>query len=255
MKTKILVLSFLMMTIGQIVQAKTLIVSDVDDTIKMTDVLGKKIKVVLHGVFKEEAFAGMSELYQAMAKKDATVYYVSGSPKIIRFRVIDFLEDNKFPQAKNLILKNKTSDDTYKFKVAAIRELINKIHPDKMILIGDDTEHDSEVYDTISQENPGVVEGIYIRAVQNKALNNQNFFSAVEIAGSELLKGSLNVSDLASVTKGFVEQSHCSGISIKNRYCPADGRAFIEELKQKSTDQKAIDLFEKTQAKISSSCK
>ncbi|MBC7713575.1 MAG: DUF2183 domain-containing protein [Rhizobacter sp.] len=255
MKSKFLFYAFLMMISVQSLQAKTLIVSDVDDTIKMTDVLGKKIDVVLHGIFKETAFAGMSELYQVLAKEDTTIYYVSGSPKIIKFRVSDFLEDNKFPQRKNMVLKNKTSDDTYSFKVSAIRELINKIHPDKMILIGDDTEHDSEVYTTISQENPGIVNGIYIRAVQNKTVVHQNFFSAVEIAGSELLKGNLTDKDFTSVSNGFLNQTHRSGISIKKRYCPEEGRAYIAELEQNVVNQTVIDLLEKTQSKIITSCK
>ncbi len=254
MKINILFLALFLATFGQNVQAKTLIVSDVDDTIKMTDVLGSKTTVVINGLFREKAFAGMSELYQALAKRDTTVYYVSGSPKIIKFRVSDFLEDNKFPQRQNLVLKNKTSDDTFKFKVEAIREVIKKVKPDKMILLGDDTEFDSDVYTQISIENPGMVDGIYIRAVQNKIVNNQNFFSAVEIAGSELLKGNLTVNDLVSVGNGFIKQTHCSGVSIKNRYCPKEGRAYLEELKQKATDQKAVDVLEKSQSKIIDNC-
>ena len=255
MKTKLLFLALILASAFQNAQAKTLIVSDVDDTIKMTNVLGSKATVIFNGLFKEKAFAGMSELYQALSKNETSIYYVSGSPKIIKFRVSEFLEENNFPQRDNLVLKNKTSDDTFKFKVEAIREIIKTVKPDKMILIGDDTEFDSDVYTQISSENPGVVKGIYIRAVQNKAIVNQNFFSAVEIAGSELLNGTLSVSDLSSVADGFIKQTHRSGIAIKDRYCPQDGRAYIEELKQKTADQRAVELLEKSQSKIIDSCK
>lgn len=233
---------------------KTLVISDVDDTIKVTDVLGSKIDVVYNGLFSKKKFSGMSELYQRLNKKDTVIYYVTGSPQIIKGVVNEFLEDNFFPQSKNLILKNKIKDDTFNFKLEAIRKLIGEIKPDEMILIGDDTEFDSDVYTQIAKENPGQVKSIYIRAVQNKILQNQNFFSPVEIAGAEFFKGRLSFNDLQSVANGFFKQEKNSKLAITNRYCPREGRVFIETLKQYSRDQKLIDLFEKTQEKIIETC-
>jgi phosphatidate phosphatase APP1 len=241
--------------LAQNTEAKTLIISDIDDTVKMTDVLGKTSKVVFNGVFRTKAFSGMSELYQQLVKENDVIYYVSGSPKIIRIRVDEFLEENNFPQKKNLILKDKTSDDTVKFKLSAIKKILEQVKPDKLIMIGDDGEHDPEIYNKIAEEYPHLVQSIYIRAIQNRDFKGINFFSAVEIAGAEMLKGNLNVSNLEIVTQGFINQSNHSGISLEKRYCPKDGRVFLEELKQKNTDQKAINLFEKTQEKIMSSCR
>lgn len=243
----------------QVLHAKTMIISDVDDTIKMTGVLSSKKVVVWNGLFRKKPFAGMSELYQVFSNKETTIEYVSGSPKIIHNRVSEFLEDNDFPQRDNLVLKDSLSDDTFAYKTEAIKALIEEQNPDKVILIGDDTEHDPEIYQGITILFPGIVESIYIRSVQNRELPKnpiiKTFFSAVEIGALELVKGKINVESLKKVTRGFVKQTNESGISLVGRYCPQTGRAEIETLKQIIKDKKVTELLEQTQAKIKKSCK
>ena len=161
-------------------------------------------------------------------------------------------------QVGNLILK-KEKTPTYGYKVREIRNLISKLNPDKIILIGDDTEVDPEVYNTLAEENMGKIEGIYIRAVRNRELPAnelmKNFFSPVEIAGLELLKGNFEVEGLNKVAASFIKQDHFSKIVIKKRYCPSEGRDQIEELKQKMTEQSSIDSLEQTQEKIIQTCR
>jgi hypothetical protein len=235
---------------------KTLIVSDVDDTIKVTNVLNTPMKI-LNGIFAKNAFSGMSELYQEFNLTENSFYYVSGSPNIIRSRITHFLKFNNYPQVENLVLKYGKIP-TYDYKLREIRNLISKINPDKIILLGDDTEVDPEVYHALSLENTGKIEGIYIRAIKNRALPTSelisNFFSPVEVAGLELLKGNFKTSGLVKVATSFVMQDHSSKLVINHRYCPAEGRTQIEELKHKITEQTAIDVLEKTQEKIIETC-
>ncbi len=255
MKSKLLLLSALFVLSIPTLQAKTLIVSDLDDTIKVSDVLGPKAKNVFNAIFKKTPFAGMSELYQALSNDETTIYYVSGSPKIIRSRVNNFLKDNKFPQRENLILKNKMSEDTFEYKTSAIRELIKEINPDKIIMIGDDGEYDPQVYAAIAGENTGIESQIYIRAITNRVGVERSFVSAVEIAGFEFLEGRLDGKALVSVTSGFINQSHHSAVSIKDRYCPSEGSAGLEELKSLAPDQVSLGLFNMAQEKVKASCK
>lgn len=256
MKASLVVLAAYLLTTSAL-QAKTLIVSDVDDTIKLTDVLNSKKQIVKNALFSKKAFSGMSQLYRELDKKEASIHYVSGSPGIIRKVIHNFLDCNEFPQNDQIILKTKKVE-TYHYKVDAIKKLIAKHNPDEIILIGDDTEVDPEVYDTISKLNPLKVSGIYIRAVQNRALPSngltRNFFSAVEIAGVEHVKGNLDEKSLSRVAESFINQDHKSELAIVKRYCPADGRAELEELKQQVSSQQSIDDLEKTQAKIIKSC-
>ncbi len=254
MKAKILFLSAILIASIQTLHAKTLIVSDVDDTIKMTDVLGKKRTIVFNGLFREKAFAGMSELYNKMMNEDTSIYYVSGSPKVIRMRVSEFLEENDFPQQHNLLLKDSMSDDTYEYKTTTIKKLIKELNPDRLILIGDDTEYDPQVYEHIKAEYPELSSTIYIRAVSNREGVETSFFTPMEIAGHEFLEGRLDKRAFKAVANGFIKQTNDSGIVLKSRYCPKKGREAIEELKHKIADQDIAELFAKTQKKIIRSC-
>ena len=237
--------------------AKTLVVSDIDDTIKITDVLSKS-KLVYNGLVKKKAFSGMSELYQSLNSPDTMIFYISGSPTLIEERVERFLHYNKFPQTDNVILK-KGKITTAEYKLREIRKLILEIKPDKILLIGDDTQFDPEIYDIISKENGEKVDAIYIRAIQNRDLPHndsiKNFFSPVEIAGFELLKGNINREQLQLVSKSFVTQSNASKVVINHRYCPLKGRDQILELEDKIVDQVVINSLELAQKKIIDTCK
>lgn len=256
MKTLIFVLASLL-TYNSL-YAKTLIVTDVDDTVKVTDVLSKT-NAVYNALFSKAAFAGMSELYRQLDTKENIFYYVSGSPQIIESKVSSFLEFNNFPQNTNLILKSGLSAPTYEYKVAAITQLIQKLNPDKVILIGDDTEFDPEIYERISKDFPTKVESVYIRAIQDRALPKldgiRNFFSAVEIAVLELNKGNLSSASLSKVAASFVQKSNGAKFYIKGRYCPSEGRVQIEELKQSAREQSVINALELTQETIITTCK
>ena len=215
-------------------------------------------KIIINGLFSVKEFSGMSELYRGLNVPDASFYYVSGSPKILEEWVQSFLEFNNYPQASNLSLR-KLSVKTYDYKLAVIRELILKIKPDKIVLIGDDTESDPEVYDMVSRDNITKIEGIYIRSIQNRNLpiNKliKTFFSSVEIATFELLKGNLSLPKFNKITSAFINQDNFSDIVIEGRYCPLEGRKQIEELKHQFKEQSVIDSLNLTQQKIMETCR
>lgn len=260
---KISILSFLaLLTLSFSVSAKTLIISDIDDTIKMTGVLNSKLSVGFYGIFGKQAFAGMSELYNEYDRNGAGIYYVSGSPQMIDCRIEDFLIERDFPYANQRYLKDKISSDTYKFKVESIRTILAENNTATVVLIGDDTEHDPDVYNDISHEFPGRVEAIYIRTIQNAKLPNnplmKNFFSSVEIAANEMLRGQLSYAGLESVVDGFVGQTNESGIQLKKFYCPKEGRDSIRSLilkHQATGNNPVVELLLRTQNKIMKACK
>jgi phosphatidate phosphatase APP1 len=256
MKSALLVLATTLLLSGPS-YAKTLVVSDIDDTIKLTDVLNTNTEIVINALFSKKAFSGMSALYREFDKNKASIHYVSGSPTVIKNIIGKFMGFNVFPQAQNLNLRaNKV--ESYDHKIASISRLIETENPDEIILIGDDGEKDPEIYDAISKKYPRKVSGIYIRAIQNRALPAnglmRNFFSSVEIAGVEHVKGNLSASAVSSVVKSFIAQDNGSELVIKKRYCPADGRLELDEIRQQVKEQSTVDEMEKAQAKIIKTC-
>lgn len=237
-------------------QVKTLVISDIDDTVKVTNVLNKPVKIY-NSLFSKKAFSGMAELYQEFFSEETAIYYISGSPLYLQNKIKSFLSKNNFPQTHQIILKKK-KEDTFDYKLEAIRSLLLRVNPTKVILIGDDTQVDPEVYALIAKENPGIVDAIYIRSVRNRKLPfnplMQSFFSPVEIAGFEYLKNNISTESFKIVANSFLEQDKKSKLFIKNRYCPEEGRAELEEIKQNLTETSLILLVERSQKKIEKAC-
>lgn len=257
MKSSLILLAITLLVASPL-HAKTLVVSDIDDTIKLTDVLNTNTQIVRNALFSKTAFSGMSALYRELDKKGAVIKYVSGSPTYIRPILNKFMAHNQFPQPQNMVLREKGAVQ-YSHKLNSIKKLIEVERPDEIILIGDDGEKDPEIYDIISKQFPRKVSGIYIRAIQNASLPSnglmRNFFSAVEIAGVENIKGNLSSQSVSRVANSFINQDSGAALAIKNRYCPINGRNELEEIKQQVRVQSTIDEIERTQEKIIKTCR
>ena len=137
---------------------KILLVSDVDDTLKMSNVLNKggAVKQVLNIT---AVFTGMSQLYQLIVnqyKQDVKVVYLSnaidGYAGISPIRDLhqNFLSYNKFPEGP-LLLRSDIRDKNH--KIRELRRLQATENPDVMILFGDNGERDAEIYHQFALEN------------------------------------------------------------------------------------------------------
>jgi phosphatidate phosphatase APP1 len=132
------------------------VISDIDDTIKLTDVLDTAS--ALQHTFLEDAVAieGMPELYTQLKDADSFIY-LSGSPFQLQPMLKEFISTAGFPQGP-LLLKNLTltsldslksfaaADGIEVYKKAQV-ERIHEWYPGKTWLgVGDSTQSDPEVY-------------------------------------------------------------------------------------------------------------
>lgn len=150
-KPNVLLLIFFVVSclVSNGVSARTLIISDIDDTIKNTEVLHPK--EAAKKAFKTNLpFLGMSELYQQIIDHELKNYfevemvYLSNAPiKIFGKTHRKFLMENHFPKGE-VFLRNKLSNKNH--KITSIETLLRKYRPKKVILIGDNGEHDAEIY-------------------------------------------------------------------------------------------------------------
>lgn len=130
---------------------KVLLISDIDDTIKVSHVLSK-MSAVSRAADITTPFTGMSQLYQLIVNEnpDTTkVVYLSNAPAeiagipAIKFSHENFLKFNNFPTGE-VDLKASIFEENHKIK--EIRRLINEQMPDLVILVGDNGERDMEFY-------------------------------------------------------------------------------------------------------------
>jgi phosphatidate phosphatase APP1 len=150
------------------------IISDIDDTIKISNVLNRK--ELMNNTFTKEfePVDGMSELYKIFEKKGCAFHYVSGSPWHLYPSISKFIIDGQFPlgtmNLKYFRVKYKSlfefiSADQLAYKLNAIKIIMNRFPERQFILIGDSGEKDPEVYSEIASQYKGRVKYIFIRDV------------------------------------------------------------------------------------------
>jgi len=152
------------------------VVSDIDDTVKVSEVTDKR--ALIRHTFQEPftAVPGMVERYQGWAKEGAAFHYVSASPWQLYEPLRAWLAEAGFP-AGTLQLKEFRVKDSSFFalwespevvKRAAILPLLADFPQRQFVLVGDAGELDPEIYGRIAREHPGRIAHIWIRLLPGK---------------------------------------------------------------------------------------
>ena len=157
------------------------IVSDIDDTIKITHV--GSAEMFVKGLQSHNHFLGINELYMRWScfglknnrsscmKERAKVMagqrrmsYVSGAPKPIHKLAKNFLKKNNFPSVP-FYGRPSLRVHTLDFKIEIIEKIIKKNPRSKFIFVGDNGEKDPTVYNTLSKKYPKKIEASYLHAL------------------------------------------------------------------------------------------
>jgi phosphatidate phosphatase APP1 len=151
-KFKLTLLALVLTILSLQVKAQILLVSDIDDTIKISHVLETR-DTVENTVFIHNHFLGMAELYQALQDSHDTRFaYVSSAPSwAMKLSHQSFLILNSFPSGE-LLLRESIFEQNYKIKT--ISQLIEKVQPSHLILVGDNGEKDTLIYAEIQKTYP-----------------------------------------------------------------------------------------------------
>ena len=146
---KILALIFLISTFADLSNAKTIVVSDIDDTIKIAHILDLT-DMIYYGARTATAFEGFPEVYQGLEKDlGAEFYYVSNAPGFMTGRHTYFVERHQFPAGTYV---GRSQYDAANHKLNTIREIVQSQQPSRLILIGDNGENDTIFYNQIKNE-------------------------------------------------------------------------------------------------------
>lgn len=143
-------LFFAILLVASFGHAKTLIVTDIDDTIKASHVRNK-VDSAANAFVTTIAFKGISEVYtRVLEDTDAEIIYVTNAPEALMSNSHgDFIKKNKFPAGK--IYLRKGHADYHKLN--SIRNhLNNDTSIDRLIMVGDNGERDIKFYEEIAKE-------------------------------------------------------------------------------------------------------
>jgi phosphatidate phosphatase APP1 len=153
--------------------AKVGIISDVDDTIMITQapVLWKAAYNLLFlNPKKKASVPGMSVLFARIADlfPDAPFFYLSTSPWNVESSIRHFITDHGFPEGPLLLRDLDPRPKTFipsgpQHKLEFAEQLMADFPDMKFILVGDDGQKDPTTYATIARRYPGRVLAIAIR--------------------------------------------------------------------------------------------
>ena len=177
------------------------VISDIDDTIKFTDIPAGE-KAVLNNTFFRQfvAVPCMAAMYQQFPA-DTAFHYVSGGPWQLYSPIARFLFDQEtvFPvgsvHMKNVRTNPFESESyrdlwklvggsgsaTYEQKSAQIETLLQHFPHRQFILIGDSGEYDPEIFKSIADRYPKQIMEIRIRDVVNATQNNPQRLAGMTI--------------------------------------------------------------------------
>ena len=166
------------------------VVSDIDDTIKISNVLDKRELIANTFAREFRAAPGMADLYRAWAAGGNIVFhYVSGSPWQLYPALIDFTQREGFPRGtfnfRQFRLKDESAVEflenrTLEYKVGVIDTLMRRFPERQFVLVGDSGEKDPEVYRELASRFPNQVRAILIRDVRGEDLSSDRFVKLYE---------------------------------------------------------------------------
>lgn len=150
-----------------------LVVSDIDDTIKVSEVRDRQALLANTFLRPFSPVAGMSGAYQAWARAGAAFHYVSASPWQLYPALAEFLRAHRFPEGSMHMKRFRWKDRSFfnlfggqeGYKRDAITPLIRALPRRRFVLVGDSGEQDPEIFGALARAFPLKVAAVYIRDV------------------------------------------------------------------------------------------
>jgi phosphatidate phosphatase APP1 len=163
------------------------VISDIDDTIKVSDVLDKSalLKNTFCRPFKP--VGGMAEVYRAWETSHAArFHYVTASPWQLYVPLSDFTRSNNFPAGtwhmKDFRVKDRSVLELFaspeRYKPGVIEPLLKRFPRRQFVLVGDSGEKDPEIYGALARKYPKQIRRIFIRDVTGESAESDRYAKA-----------------------------------------------------------------------------
>ena len=170
------------------------VISDLDDTIKISEVGNRR--ALLRNTFCQEfrPIPGMAKLYQTWAEQGASFHYVSASPWQLHTLIRDFLEAHGFPRGSMFLKTFRWKDSSFfelfaksdEVKKPFIESILKAFPKRKFILVGDSGELDPELYAALARGHSGQVKKILILNSTGESVSSARWNRAFDGLPSEI---------------------------------------------------------------------
>lgn len=147
------------------------VLSDIDDTIKITAVHDKRALIRNTFVHPFRPTPGVVQLFDRWATQGAAFHYVSNSPLPLLSAIEGFIGDAGYPRGSITLKEFRWKDGTFldlldapeDHKQHAIEAHIDRFERRRFILVGDTGERDPEIYAALRRKYGERVAAIFVR--------------------------------------------------------------------------------------------
>jgi len=162
------------------------VISDIDDTIKISQVRDKQALVQNTFCRPFQPVPGMAAVYQRWATEGAQFHYVTASPWQLYVPLSEFVLSNGFPTGTFHMKSFRAKDSTFlalmkspeRYKPPVIEELFRQFPNRRFVLVGDSGEKDPEIYGELARKHPKQVIQIVIRDVTDEPSTSARYRKA-----------------------------------------------------------------------------
>lgn len=156
------------------------VVSDIDDTIKVSNVRDRQELLANTFLRRFEAVPDMASTYRFLAERGAVFHYVSASPWQLYPPLADFLREAGFPggtvRMKSVRLVDSSALSLFGsqegYKTPEIEALLKAFPLRRFVLIGDSGEQDPEIFADLARRHGDQIRAIWIRNVSRETPDN-----------------------------------------------------------------------------------
>lgn len=159
------------------------VISDVDDTIKISEVADRRALLSNTFLRQMEPVPGMPQLYRRWSTAGAAFHYVTASPWQLYAPLEEFRAAAGFPAGSFDMQLFRWNDRTLfnlfadpdKLKQSAVETLLSNFPERQFLCVGDSGQHDPELYADFARKHPRQIAGIYIRNITRERRDNERF--------------------------------------------------------------------------------
>jgi phosphatidate phosphatase APP1 len=182
------------------------VISDIDDTIKHTDVSSRRELLANTFLRPFQSIPGMADRYQEWQRHGAAFHYVSASPWQLVEELQTFREAAGFPAGAMHLRSFRMREHMVRrllrlppaAKYNAIKNLLRAFPHRRFVLVGDSGEYDPEIYGKLARRFPSQISSIFIRDLDRRPIDGRRMQKAFRRLPKTLVKRYISASDLPS---------------------------------------------------------
>jgi phosphatidate phosphatase APP1 len=155
------------------------VISDIDDTMKHTEVTCKRTCLANTFLRDFRAVPGIADVYREWSRQGAEFHYVSSSPWQLYTPLAELCESDGFPEGPFHLRPFRWRDQLFgkvplvqrPGKGAVIRSILQTFPDRRFLLVGDSGQRDPEIYGSVTRQSPRQVMAILIRELPQRPLS------------------------------------------------------------------------------------